>query len=321
MAEQPAPTALVEGVIQAGPLLQAGTVTGLSTSAMILAKGVMWTMFLRKIEMTALIVVALSLIASGASWLTSRSGGPAVQAASAQPSAATRAATKAATSTAETSDEINPTSSESELVSDMARVVAFSGVDDPRTTLPEVLDHLSKSHRLSFDINEKAFKQENLTEVSKTYIADNKPLPPMKASLRMVLNKLLSRLPVETAYLIRQDHIEITTLQAARSEVGITNEKPFILAHADFKKLSLDEALTSLSRSTGANIVVDVRVEEKANVKVTARLMNVQIDTAVKLLANMAGLAVVRIGNVLYVTSPENARKLEMEQAAGQPTP
>ena len=51
------------------------------------------------------------------------------------------------------------------------------------------------------------------------------------------------------------------------------------------------------------------RVEEKASFKLSATLRNVPIDTAVKLLADMAGLTVVQFGNAYYVTSAENAAR------------
>jgi hypothetical protein len=143
----------------------------------------------------------------------------------------------------------------------------------------------------------------------------------MKARLRRVVAAVLSRLPVDTVFLIRTDRIEITTLKAARAElgleenwfarIGLVSEPPLVLVWDEFRKVPLEKALAALSDSTGANIVVDARVEEKATAKVSARLMNVSIDNAVRVLADMAGLSVVRLENVLYVTSPENAARLK----------
>ena len=61
--------------------------------------------------------------------------------------------------------------------------------------------------------------------------------------------------------------------------------------------------------------VVDSRVEAKVVTKVSARLTNVPVDTAVRILCDMAGLSVVRIDNVFYVTSAENAQKVANEKA------
>ena len=86
-----------------------------------------------------------------------------------------------------------------------------------------------------------------------------------------------------------------------------------------FRKETLEKALDDLAEATGFNVVVDARVEDKAGVKVSARLANVPVDTAVRLLADMAGLAVVRIDNVFYVTSADNAKKLASEKPAVKP--
>jgi hypothetical protein len=51
-----------------------------------------------------------------------------------------------------------------------------------------------------------------------------------------------------------------------------------------------------------------------AETKVTAELNGVPLDAAVTVLADMADLKCVRVGNIYYVTTPERARRLEMEE-------
>jgi hypothetical protein len=59
--------------------------------------------------------------------------------------------------------------------------------------------------------------------------------------------------------------------------------------------------------------VIDPRVgKEKASIPITAWLPNVPLETAVHLLADMGGLSVVRMDNVFYVTTPENAAKWKL---------
>src|SRR5262249_29182322 len=79
----------------------------------------------------------------------------------------------------------------------------------------------------------------------------------------------------------------------------------------EFRKVPLTKALEEIGESTGLNVVIDARAEKKADVEVTARLNNVPVEIAVRLLADMAGLDVGRIHNVLYVTTPENAARLD----------
>ena len=84
----------------------------------------------------------------------------------------------------------------------------------------------------------------------------------------------------------------------------------------DFEEQPLKLALRSVSNKTGSNIVLDPRAGEKAQTAVTARLMNVPVDTAVRILADMADLQVVRLDNVLYVTTRENAARLQAQRNA-----
>ena len=97
---------------------------------------------------------------------------------------------------------------------------------------------------------------------------------------------------------------------------GQTLERLPRLVQEEFRKLPLSKALEQLGESAALNVLIDARAEKKAEVEVTARLTNVPADTAIRLLADMAGLEVVRVNNVLYVTTPENAEKLRKKLAA-----
>ena len=94
-------------------------------------------------------------------------------------------------------------------------------MDDPKLTLQDVLDALSENNHVRFDVNEKAFKNEHLDDVL------HKPLdrliPAMSATLDLVLRKVLSRIKNAQSgatYLIRKDHIEITTGDFFWAETG-----------------------------------------------------------------------------------------------------
>jgi hypothetical protein len=83
---------------------------------------------------------------------------------------------------------------------------------------------------------------------------------------------------------------------------------------AAFDKIPLTEALDRLSASLGVSVVVDGRVAKQAQSAVSGTFHNVPIDTAVRLLADMAELKMVAVDNALYVTSNENAQQLRREQ-------
>jgi tetratricopeptide (TPR) repeat protein len=95
----------------------------------------------------------------------------------------------------------------------LSKPVQFEGIDDPKVTLSEALDNLAKRYNLSFDINEKAFKFENVMDVAKTPITAENPVPPMHTTVSTVLRRILQRVPVPSGatYIIRRDVIEITS--------------------------------------------------------------------------------------------------------------
>lgn len=84
--------------------------------------------------------------------------------------------------------------------------------------------------------------------------------------------------------------------------------------NASFTDTPLVDALDDVSRQTGLNIVVDARMKEKTKSAVSARFNGVAPPTAVRLLADMAGLRAVSVDKVLYVTSVENAKALQEEK-------
>ena len=88
----------------------------------------------------------------------------------------------------------------------------------------------------------------------------------------------------------------------------------------DGEPTSFSAVLKSLAGETGANLVLDPRIEEKAkNAAVKLKLDDVPLETAVRLTAEVAGFGAVRLSNVLFVTSEERAEKLKA--IADPPTP
>jgi hypothetical protein len=81
-------------------------------------------------------------------------------------------------------------------------------------------------------------------------------------------------------------------------------------------------AAKQLAADTGANVVVDPRLGEKANKGVNLKLDDVPLETAIRLLAEVADLRAIRMSNVLFVTTPEKAEKLRPDaDGPTAPTP
>jgi RNA polymerase sigma factor (sigma-70 family) len=187
-----------------------------------------------------------------------------------------------------------------------------------QTTLDTVLDDLIRRNAMPWKVNEKAFPKPKKGEdpVLKTTI---EPFELYLVNRSTVLKHLLAAIPAESpddaaTYVIRRDHIEITTRKAVRDEFYPGRTDPVLppLAYASFKNEPLADALAELGHSTGGAVVLDPRTEE-AKAKVSADLPGVPLDTAVRVLADMAGLRLVRLDSVYYVTSKENARRLQDE--------
>jgi hypothetical protein len=198
----------------------------------------------------------------------------------------------------------------------LAQRVKFTGFDDPKTTLAEALDKLSSVYDVTFDINDRAFKFEQVMDVGKMEIASPAVVPPMKnVRLSTVLRKILSRIPVPSGatYCVRADHIEITTGTFQGIEIwGSSYQGPRLpLVNALLDKAPLEDAVKELAEQADFNVLLDNRAADKAKTPVSAKLLNTPLDTALRLLADMADLRSVQLDNVLYVTTKENAAALE----------
>lgn len=68
-----------------------------------------------------------------------------------------------------------------------------------------------------------------------------------------------------------------------------------------------------LAAETGANVVLDPRLKDRADTPVALKLDDVPLETAVRLLAEVADLQAVRLNNVLFVTTPERAERLRKD--------
>jgi hypothetical protein len=217
---------------------------------------------------------------------------------------------------------MRPSARTNYLADRLADTVEFQGFDDPRMTLQDALEYLTDRYDLSFDVDEKAFAKAIGKDKPKSVLQDTIASPPLQkmraVGLESVLRKILARVDVPSGatYLIHKGQIVITTQAAASEEVLGDSKLPLPpLVHRQMQKRLLRDALDEVAELTDANIVLDESVGEKAKETVTARFLNTPVDTAVRILANKANLSMVRVDNVLYVTTPEKADELREELA------
>lgn len=203
--------------------------------------------------------------------------------------------------------------------------VDFKGFEaDPKMTLEEALDVLGKDYGLKFDVNEAAFKEEQLDDVLGKPVVEQSIRKMNRVPLGTVLRKVLARVPAQSgaAYIVRDGTVEITTQASLVKEIwGDAYQGPYLpLVNTGFDKRPLEDALKDLAAATEYNIVLDSRVAEKAKIPVSANFTNTPLDTAVRLLADMADLKPFLVDNVIYVTTRERAKQLEEQDKPKTPT-
>jgi hypothetical protein len=182
-----------------------------------------------------------------------------------------------------------------------------------KESLALFMEHFAtKGKELAILVDSEAFKEENPDAPPIYDTVVQFPPFPKKMKLATALRLALSKaIPANATYVIRQEHIEITTFERVKPEALFGF--PIL---AQFHKLPLHEALEELSSLSGATILLDTRVGDKAHTAVSARFQNtVSLETAVRLLAEMADLETEVRGNVLFVT---NKPKAEGPQAKAE---
>jgi hypothetical protein len=82
----------------------------------------------------------------------------------------------------------------------------------------------------------------------------------------------------------------------------------------DVVDVPLKKAVRELAKNHGINLVIDPKVATEADAPVTLQLDDTGLETALRLLAEMANLKAVRMGNVMFVTNEEKAKKIRKEE-------
>ncbi|MEO2090907.1 MAG: hypothetical protein ABGY75_15615 [Gemmataceae bacterium] len=126
---------------------------------------------------------------------------------------------------------------------------------------------------------------------------------------------------IRASYLVRKNHIEITTQEAVTGRLGIldpeiVNEdlQPILLnvplVNADCKDKSLADVLAEWEKVYDHTISVSGYADITAKNAVVARLMNVPLPVAVELLAAKLQLVAVQKDGVILVTTEDHAKTL-----------
>lgn len=207
---------------------------------------------------------------------------------------------------------------------------------DANTPLKDVLEFLTEDRvGIPFIVDSRAFESIGVQKVEEQPVQ----LPKMTGvPLKDVLRLLLVQIKGDVytgAFLVRPGYVEITTTYHALSEVlggdiaevaGAEQAVPEMpgfeplakaplrilkIVHVHYEKRPLNDSLQELADISGISIVIDPRVADKAKAPVSVTLANAMVDTAVELLVDMADLQAVQKDAIFYVTTKENANRLE----------
>ncbi|HVS35422.1 MAG TPA: sigma-70 family RNA polymerase sigma factor [Gemmataceae bacterium] len=323
-----APAALAESTVRLGLAFAAGGASALSVKAAALAQGVLKSMFLTQIK--TVVAVLLTLCIAGAGMGLAAFGASRPRPSSAAPAAQDSAPVADQPAPPPTADGDKKPAPEKHAQESQARLWREQ-MDEPNNleipphpdlTLGDVLDLFEMRYGLHFEVNERAFANDaggGMADVLGYQVAQMRPLPKMKnVSVATALRMVLDRLPIPALAVIRKDTVEITTVNDMRAELGYSEDRPLLpLVWEEMDDMPLPRALQQLARASGMNVVVDPRAltEDGAKLKVTVQFANVPVDSAVRILANMADLQALRIDNVLYVTTAKRAAQLQAERA------
>lgn len=190
------------------------------------------------------------------------------------------------------------------------------------TPLPEVLADLAKRFEVTVVINKAAFETPAVLDGAK---ATNLSLNRLDGlTLHAFLSNYLRGLSYpEVTYLVRDDYIEVTSVAVAQKEAGLQEamevagvsedagvsaaararkDLPLVSVVAEDKPFL--DVLKDLTRVYGLNVVVNRAERQRLTESVAfLRLLNVPADTTLELLAEQAGLEVVRKGNTFRLAA------------------
>lgn len=186
---------------------------------------------------------------------------------------------------------------------------------DGPTPMKEVLKFIADKCSVRLAVNQNHFRMIGLDKPEETPVS----LPAMdRVTVQRVLELVLAQIQGEefhADFVLRGDFVEITTSYHTTAEALGRDPTALPVAsgpivYLDFQDCPLRDALNELAADSGANVLLDARQASKAEVRVTARLNRVKLETALRLLANMADLDVIVVDSVFYVTSKKNADTL-----------
>jgi len=180
---------------------------------------------------------------------------------------------------------------------DLDQVVSVEIVEQP---LPLAIEYLRDKTKINFVLDRLTMNQMGI-DADQTPVTVRLKDVKVRTALRAVLSSHnLSFAILGDTVLISSD--EVAMARQMRQRVSI-----------DLKQVEFAKALRQVAQETATNLVVDARIAKDAQQLITLQLEDVPLETAVRLMSEMAGLKPVRVGNVLFVSTKANAAELRQD--------
>ena len=189
-------------------------------------------------------------------------------------------------------------------------------VEAPAVTARKALDDVADFHYQGRSLNDVLADVKDRTRVNVTLDSNvlNFGLDPNLPSVNVNLKRVRLRDALKAAlapYNLRvgvvRDGLYIS------HDDGITAFQLRQSVSVDCEGTAFDKAIASLAADTGANVVLDPRLQAKATVPVVLKLDEVPLETAIRLLAEVADLRAIRMSNVIFVTTNDRAEVLRKD--------
>lgn len=169
-------------------------------------------------------------------------------------------------------------------------------------SLPEAVQHLREKTGLDITLDTFTLQQMGL-------LIEEMPTPVHLKADRVKTRQILQKLVTgfNLSYVVLEDSLlisteDVTLLRQLRQRVQV-----------EVKAQPMSAVIRDLAKRTGLNVFVDPRISKEASRDVTLELEDTTLETAVRLLAELADLKSVRVGNVLFITDADRASKLRAE--------
>jgi len=175
--------------------------------------------------------------------------------------------------------------------------------------LHAVLATLSEQTKIKFVLDRMTMAQVGLNEGDMPITAKLQDTK-VRAGLKAILGQYgLSFVVLDDTVLVTTE--EVALYRQMRQRVNV-----------DVQDVAFQTALAQLARSSACNLVLDPRAaKEQKSAVLNLQLEDVPLENAVRIMAEMAGLKSVRIGNVLFVTTAERAERMRAEPDSRPPQP